>query len=148
LEARKFKFLYIPCEPGGDIGVMSNGSGMIMSCIDLISNGGMHVGAALDLGGGATSDRIREAVRIILSNPSIHSLFINIFGGITRCDEVADGVRLAVEGLPPEKLVIVRFEGTNKDRGLEIIGSIRGNVISVEGLREGVRELDARRAAV
>lgn len=145
LEARKFKFLYIPCEAGGNIAVMSNGSGMIMSCIDLISKSGMTVGAVLDLGGGATADRIQEAIRIILSNQSIKALFINIFGGITRCDEVAAGVKLAAEKLPVEKLVIVRFEGTNKEKGLEILSSIKGNVVSVDGLREGVKELDARR---
>lgn len=145
LEARKFNFLYIPCEDEGNIAVMSNGSGMIMSCIDLISIRGMKVGAALDLGGGATADRIREAIRIILSNNKVKALFINIFGGITRCDEVASGVKLAMEGMTEEKLVIVRFEGTNKEKGLEILSSINGNVVSADGLIEGVRELDARR---
>lgn len=145
LEARKFRFLYIPCETDGNIGVMSNGSGMIMSCIDLISKQGMKVGAALDLGGGATADRIQEAIRIILENKNIKALFINIFGGITRCDEVAAGVKLAMEKLSAEKLIIVRFEGTNKEKGLEILRSIKGNVVSVDGLREGVKELDARR---
>ena len=145
LEARKFRFLYIPCEPDGDVVVMSNGSGMIMSCIDLISQKGMKVGAALDLGGGATADRIKEAIRIILSNPKIKKLFINIFGGITRCDEVASGVKLAVEELAEDKLILVRFEGTNKEKGMEILGSIQGNVVAVDGLREGVQELDARK---
>ena len=145
LEARNFRFLYIPCEPDGDVAVMSNGSGMIMSCIDLISQKGMEVGAALDLGGGATADRIKEAIRIILSNPKIEKLFINIFGGITRCDEVASGVKLAVEELEENKLILVRFEGTNKEKGMEILGSIKGNVVAVDGLREGVQELDARK---
>ena len=88
LEARKFNFLYIPCEVDGNIAVMSNGSGMIMSCIDLISKQGMKVGVGFDLGGGATAERIAEAVRIVLSNKNIKALFITIFGGITRCDEV------------------------------------------------------------
>ncbi len=145
LEARKFRFLYIPCEPDGNVAVMSNGSGMIMSCIDLISQKEMKVGAALDLGGGATADRIKEAIRIILSNPKIKMLFINIFGGITRCDEVASGVKLAVEEATGDKLILVRFEGTNKEKGMEILGSIQGNVVAVDGLREGVQELDARK---
>lgn len=145
LEAREFGFLYINCEAGGSIGVMSNGSGMIMSCIDLISRQGMRVGAALDLGGGATSDRIREAIRIILSNERIKGLLISIFGGITRCDEVAAGIKLALEKLTEEKLVIVRFEGTNKETGLEILQTIRGSVIAVNDLEEGVKELGARR---
>lgn len=145
LEARKFRFLYIPCEPDGDVAVMSNGSGMIMSCIDLISQKGMQVGAALDLGGGATADRIKEAIRIILSNTKIKKLFINIFGGITRCDEVASGVQLAVDELATDKLILVRFEGTNKEKGMEILEAIQGNVVAVDGLREGVQELDARK---
>lgn len=145
LEARKFRFLYIPCDVDGNVGVMSNGSGMIMSCIDLITRQGMKVGAALDLGGGATADRIQEAIRIILSNPNIKALFINIFGGITRCDEVAQGVKLAMEKISGNKLVLVRFEGTNKEKGTEILNSIEGNVIQVNGLREGVNELDSRK---
>lgn len=145
LEARKFRFLYIPCDAEGTVAVMSNGSGMIMSCIDLITQKGMKVGAALDLGGGATSDRIQEAIRIILSNPHIRALFINIFGGITRCDEVAQGVKLAMEKLSTEKIILVRFEGTNKEIGTAILRSIEGNVIQVDGLREGVNELDSRK---
>lgn len=150
LEARKFRFLYIPCDSDGTVAVMSNGSGMIMSCIDLITQQGMKVGAALDLGGGATADRIQEAIRIILSNPNIRALFINIFGGITRCDEVAQGVRYAMEMLSAkntddQKIIIVRFEGTNKEKGTEILRSIEGNVVQVEGLREGVNELESRK---
>lgn len=145
LEARKFKFLYIPCEAEGSVAVMSNGSGMIMSCIDLISKQGMKVGAALDLGGGAIADRIKDAIRIVLSNEKIKALFINIFGGITRCDEVAGGVKLAIEAQSVEKLIIVRFEGTNKDKGLEILRGIKGNVVYADGLQEGVKELNARR---
>lgn len=145
LEARKFKFLYIPCENDGNIAVMSNGSGMIMSCIDLISKQGMKVGAALDLGGGATSERIAEAIRIILSNNNIKALFISIFGGITRCDEVANGLKIAMEKEQGEKTVVIRVEGTNKDLGLEIIKNIKGQVISVDGIKEGVFELAKRR---
>lgn len=145
LEARKSGLLYIPCDPEGNIAVMSNGSGMIMSCIDLISKNGMKVCAALDLGGGATSGKIQEAVRIILANPDVKALFINIFGGITRCDEVASGVRLVTESRVTDQQLIVRLEGTNKDKGLEILSSVAGKVISVDGLRDGVRELYAWR---
>ena len=106
-EARKFNFLYIPLKDKGDISVMSNGSGMLMSCIDLITNTGADVRAALDLGGGATSDRIDGAIKIVFKEKNTRYLFISIFGGITRCDEVARGVKLAVEeGLPGRKIVI------------------------------------------
>ena len=148
LDARKSGLLYIPCDPEGNIAVMSNGSGMIMSCIDLISKQGMKVCAALDLGGGATSGKIQEAVRIILANPDVKALFINIFGGITRCDEVASGVKLVTESLVTDQQLIVRLEGTNKDQGLAILASVPGRVISVDGLREGVRELQAWRMKV
>lgn len=146
LRARKFNFLYIPCEPNGDIAVMSNGSGMIMSCIDLITKAGMSVGAALDLGGGATAERIAEAVSIVLSNPQINALFINIFGGITRCDEVAGGVKTAMEKLDMQKLIVFRAEGTNKEAGLEIIRSIPANIVTVDGIRAGVKALADWRA--
>lgn len=139
-EAENFKFLYIPCDEDGDIAVMSNGSGMIMSCIDMISKNGMSVIASLDMGGGATSDRIKEAIRIILSDEKTKVLFINIFGGITRCDEVAMGIRLALEAAVTKKPIIVRFEGTNKDLGLKILESLE-EVTYVPGLLEGVGEL-------
>ena len=143
-EARSFKFLYIPIEQGGNIAVMSNGSGMVMSCIDLITKAGMTVGAALDLGGGATADRIKEAVRIVLSNPDIDTLFISIFGGITRCDEVAGGIKMALEAQTEDKTVVVRMEGTNKQQGLDIIGQVRGNIHSVGSIPEGVAALRER----
>lgn len=145
LEARKFDFLYIPCDPEGSIAVMSNGSGMIMSCIDLISKQDLKVGVALDLGGGATAGRIAEAIRIVLADSRIKALFINIFGGITRCDEVAGGVKTAVEQLSGGQPILVRFEGTNKEQGLQILASAKGPVVPVDGLAEGVRALVARR---
>lgn len=144
-EARSFNFLYIPVEAEGNIAVMSNGSGMLMSCIDLISQRGMKVGAALDLGGGATAERIKEAVRIILSSEKINTLFISIFGGITRCDEVAAGVKMALEQLVSSKRVVIRIEGTNKEKGLEIVKSMGESVVAVEGIPQGVYALCAWR---
>lgn len=136
-EADSFNFLYIPCDPEGDVVVMSNGSGMLMSCIDHLARKGRKVAAVLDLGGGATSDRIRHAVRILFSTPGAKQLFINIFGGITRCDEVAGGIHLAVTEDGVTHPVVVRFEGTNKDKGLEIIHDLT-NVIYADGLISGV----------
>ena len=144
IEARSFRFLYIPMEEDGNIAVMSNGSGMLMSCIDLISKAGMKVGAALDLGGGATADRIKDAVRIVLSNEKINTLFICIFGGITRCDEVAQGVKLALENQKETKTVVMRMEGTNKEEGVKIVTSIGDNVVTVNGIPAGVKALAER----
>lgn len=148
-EAAEFNFLYIPIEEGGSIAVTSNGSGMMMSCIDLISKEGMKVGAGLDLGGGATAERIKEAIRILFSTPGVKAVLINIFGGITRCDEVAGGVKLAFEEHPElkDKIVVIRMEGTNKETGKEIIDSIKGvDIVMVPGLRESVQALVERRA--
>ena len=88
----------------------------------MIAKNGMKVGAVLDLGGGATKERISEAMRILFSTPGVKAVLINIFGGITRCDEVAGGVRLAMEHHSLDgKLIVVRMEGTNKDKGVEIL---------------------------
>lgn len=140
LEARHFDFLYIPINNEGNIAVISNGSGMIMSSIDLITERGMTVTCALDLGGGATADRIKESLRIVASNPLVDTIFINIFGGITRCDEIAKGVENGVELIGKTKLVI-RLEGTNKEKGLEIINSVSGSVEMAAGLKNGVEIL-------
>lgn len=140
LDARNFDFLYIPVKDEGNIAVISNGSGMIMSSIDLITKRGMTVTSALDLGGGATADRIKEALRIIASNPRVDTIFINIFGGITRCDEIANGIKGAMESLKDTTLV-TRLEGTNKEQGLEIIGSVEGKIRMADGLKEGVEIL-------
>jgi succinyl-CoA synthetase beta subunit len=145
-EAADFDFLYIPIEQGGNIAVMSNGSGMLMSCIDLISQKGMKVGGALDLGGGATADRIKEAVRIALKDEHIDMLFISIFGGITRCDEVAGGVQMALEAMSETKTVIIRIEGTNKSEGLKIIEGMGERVIAAASIPQGVQALYERSA--
>jgi succinyl-CoA synthetase beta subunit len=124
---------------------MSNGSGMIMSCIDSLSDRGLRVRAALDLGGGATADRIARGVSLLLDDAHTRALFINIFGGITRCDEVARGVAGALAERPGDgRPVIVRFEGTNKQEGVAILGDIPG-VQYVEGLSQGVDALCERR---
>lgn len=123
VKARKWDFLYIPIDDAGNIGVVSNGSGMIMSTIDLISKKGDTVSCALDLGGGATADRVKEAILIVFSNPKVELLFVNIFGGITRCNEIAGGIRMALEQVEG-KTVVVRMEGTNREAGVEIIESI------------------------
>jgi succinyl-CoA synthetase beta subunit len=145
IEARKFNFLYIPLDTEGDIAVASNGSGMLMSCIDLITKNGMKACAALDLGGGATSERIAQAVKTIFKNKGTDYLFISIFGGITRCDEVAMGVKLAIEDGLRDKTVILRLEGTNKAEALKISQGIDGNVIDVKSISEGVITLKSRR---
>lgn len=140
IAARKYDFLYIPIRDNGKIGVISNGSGMIMSSIDLITQKGMEVSCALDLGGGATADRVKEAIEIVLANDDVEVLLINIFGGITRCDEIANGLKLAGDSVGDKK-VIIRVEGTNKEAGLEIIHSMKDTVVSADSILEGVDKL-------
>ncbi len=141
-EAREHGFHYVSVDDEGEIGVMSNGSGMMMSCIDLISKKGMKVGAALDLGGGATSERIKHAVRIMLANNRINSLFICVFGGITRCDEVAKGAVLAME-LPEAKgkKLMMRLEGTNRQEAADIIAGSGLPIQQANGIPEAVELL-------
>ena len=139
--ARKFNFLYLPVKDKGDVSVMSNGSGMLMSCIDLITKDRIEVRSALDLGGGATSERIAEAVNIVFKNRSIKYLFISIFGGITRCDEVAGGVKLALKENAKDKNIIIRLEGTNKDKALKILDEIGQSVVSADSIIDGVTKL-------
>lgn len=146
-EARAYKFLYVPCDESGDTAVMSNGSGMIMTTMDRLAAKGIKTCVGFDLGGGATSDRIAEAVRIVTTNPNVKNLFINIFGGITRCDEVAGGIANIFPKLNSDVCIVIRMEGTNKDIGLKIIESLGNNVIAVDGIDSGVDTLVQRRAS-
>ncbi|MDR2552531.1 MAG: ADP-forming succinate--CoA ligase subunit beta [Treponema sp.] len=142
IEARKVNFLFIPVEEEGDIAVMSNGSGMLMSCIDLITQRGMRIHAALDLGGGATADRITEAVRIMLCRPQVSTVFICIFGGITRCDEVAKGAVAAMQSDAARgKQLILRMEGTNKDEAAKIVAASGLPITVAEGIPNSVEAI-------
>jgi len=136
VEAEKHNFLYIPLDEAGSLAVISNGSGMLMSMIDLLSKNGIKTACALDLGGGATKERICEAVRIVFETPGVDLLFVSVFGGITRCDEVAGGIGMAMEKLA-DKLIIIRMEGTNKDEGLKITSRIP-NAVRAEDIIEGI----------
>lgn len=147
VEARKCRFLYIPIEAGGRVAVMSNGSGMIMSCIDLLSKESVSVGAVLDLGGGATTDRVTEGIGIVFKNPDIRVLFVNIFGGITRCDEIAGGIIGALKHLDPACTLVARMEGTHKEEGLAMLEPAGDRVVQVDNIREGVAAVKERMGA-
>jgi succinyl-CoA synthetase beta subunit len=139
IEARRVNFHFVSMEAAGTVGVMSNGSGMLMSCIDLISKKGMKVHAALDLGGGATADRIAEAVRIMLMQPRIETVFICIFGGITRCDEVAKGACTAMtKAEAAGKRLILRMEGTNKENAARIVAESGLPIVAAEDIPKAV----------
>ncbi|MDR2246685.1 MAG: acetate--CoA ligase family protein [Treponema sp.] len=145
IEARKVNFHFVPMAEEGAIGVMSNGSGMLMSCIDLIAQKGMKVHAALDLGGGATAERIFRAVAIMFSRERIGTVFICIFGGITRCDEVARGacaamVQAGAQAGPGRaaKQLVLRMEGTNKEAATRIVAESGLPIAVAEGIPKSV----------
>ncbi|MGE4484021.1 MAG: ADP-forming succinate--CoA ligase subunit beta [Oscillospiraceae bacterium] len=140
-EARGYGLHFVPLDDNGTIGIMSNGSGMMMSCLDLITQRGMSVGECMDQGGGATRDKLKEAVRIMFLGKNINVVLVYIFGGITRCDEVAMGIKMALEEQPADKKVVVRIEGTNKEQAMEIIATMGDRVVAVDNVPGAVDAL-------
>lgn len=121
-EANNAGFSYIKLS--GQIGCMVNGAGLAMTTMDMTTlYGGEHIGPAnfLDIGGGARSDKVALGLRLILSDPDVQCILLNIFGGITRCDEVARGIISAYEQIQPNLPIILRLQGTNAQEGLRII---------------------------
>ena len=109
-------------ELDGDIGIIGNGAGLTMATMDLVHAFGGRPANFLDIGGGASADVMRRAVELLLEFPKAKKIFINIFGGITRCDEVARGIVEAVKGLGgPKKPIVVRLSGTNEEEGRKIL---------------------------
>ncbi|MEM3926456.1 MAG: ADP-forming succinate--CoA ligase subunit beta [Desulfurococcaceae archaeon] len=117
--ARELGFSYV--ELDGDIGVISNGAGLTMATMDLILYHGGKPLNFLDIGGGASKDRVKEAVKLMLMHPKTRVLLINIFGGITRCDEVARGIIEAINETNVNKPIVVRLLGTNEEEGKKIL---------------------------
>jgi succinyl-CoA synthetase beta subunit len=117
--AKKHGFSYV--ELDGDIGIICNGAGLTMATMDLVAYYGGKPANFLDIGGGASRERVREAVKILLENERVKVLLINIFGGITRCDEVARGIVEAVDETRSNKPIIIRLLGTNEEEGRRIL---------------------------
>ncbi|MGH2405483.1 MAG: ADP-forming succinate--CoA ligase subunit beta [bacterium] len=124
-------------ELAGDIAIVGNGAGLVMSTLDMIAHFGGRPANFLDVGGGATTENMAQAMRIVLRKPGIRSLFINIFGGITRCDDIAR----AIAAQPPTVPMAVRLTGTNEDEGRRILqdAGIRASVDPEAAAREAVR---------
>jgi len=118
-EARKFGLSYVKLD--GDIGCMVNGAGLAMATMDVIKNLGGEPANFLDVGGGAPAEKVAAALQIILSDPNVRSVMLNIFGGITRCDEVARGILIALEGVKREVPMVIRLVGTNEEEGRQIL---------------------------
>jgi succinyl-CoA synthetase beta subunit len=123
----------------GDIGCMVNGAGLAMATMDLIQLSGGRPANFLDVGGGATADSVAEAFRIILADPNVKSVLINIFGGIVRCDLIAEGIIQAVTQVGVKVPVVVRLEGTNAQQGRERLAQSGLAILAANDLTEAAR---------
>jgi len=120
----------------GNIGCMVNGAGLAMATMDLIKLHGGEPANFLDVGGGTTAERVAEAFKIILSDPGVKAILVNIFGGIVRCDLIAEGIVNAVREVETKVVVVVRLEGTNVDQGRTILDQSGLEISSATGLTE------------
>jgi len=139
LEASKYDLNYIALD--GEIGCMVNGAGLAMATMDIIKLYGAEPANFLDVGGGATKEKVTEAFKIITSDPQVKGILVNIFGGIMRCDVIAEGVVAAVKEVGLQVPLVVRLEGTNVEKGKEIIGQSGLNVIAADDLKDGAEKI-------
>jgi len=116
---RKYGISYVKLD--GEIGCMVNGAGLAMATMDIIKLAGGSPANFLDIGGGAKADKVAAALRIILSDPNVRAVLLNIFGGITRCDEVARGILEALKEVPTDVPMVARLVGTNEGEGRTLL---------------------------
>ena len=139
LEASKYDLNYIALD--GEIGCMVNGAGLAMATMDIIKLYGAEPANFLDVGGGATKEKVTEAFKIITSDPNVQGILVNIFGGIMRCDVIAEGVVAAVKEVGLKVPLVVRLEGTNVEAGNKIINSSGLDVIAANNLKDGAEKI-------
>jgi succinyl-CoA synthetase beta subunit len=139
--AREWDLNYISLD--GDIGCMVNGAGLAMATMDLIKLCGGEPANFLDVGGGTTKERVSEAFKIILSDENVKGILINIFGGIVRCDLIAEGIIAAVEETHVDVPVVVRLEGNNAERGSRLLSESDVNIIAASGLTDAAEKIVA-----
>jgi len=125
----------------GNIGCMVNGAGLAMATMDVVKLHGGLPANFLDVGGGTTAARVAEAFKIILSDDKVRAVLVNIFGGIVRCDLIAEGIITAVKELGLEVPVVVRLEGTNAEKGREMLSTSGLNLIAAAGLTEAAQKV-------
>ena len=141
LEASKYDLNYIALD--GEIGCMVNGAGLAMATMDIIKLYGAEPANFLDVGGGATKEKVSEAFKIITSDPKVKGILVNIFGGIMRCDVIAEGVVAAVKDVGLKVPLVVRLEGTNVEKGKEIVNGSGLDVIAADDLKDGAQKIVA-----
>ncbi|WP_170333350.1 ADP-forming succinate--CoA ligase subunit beta [Ruegeria arenilitoris] len=139
LEASKYDLNYIALD--GEIGCMVNGAGLAMATMDIIKLYGAEPANFLDVGGGATKEKVTEAFKIITSDENVKGILVNIFGGIMRCDVIAEGVVAAVKEVGLKVPLVVRLEGTNVEKGKEIINTSGLDVIAADNLKDGAEKI-------
>ena len=137
-QATKAGLNYIKLD--GDIGCMVNGAGLAMSTMDIIKLHGGEPANFLDVGGGATADQVSEGFRIILSDPEVKAIFVNIFGGIMRCDFIAEGIITAAKEIELDVPLIVRLAGTNVDLGKKMLSESGLDLITADDMDRGARK--------
>ena len=141
IEASKHDLAYVALD--GNIGCMVNGAGLAMSTMDIIKLYGAEPANFLDVGGGANKERVTAAFKIITADPNVKGILVNIFGGIMRCDVIAEGVVAAVKEVGLQVPLVVRLEGTNVARGKRIIDNSGLNVISADDLDDAAQKIVA-----
>ena len=139
LRAGKSDLAYVKLD--GNIGCMVNGAGLAMSTMDIIKHYGAEPANFLDVGGGATKEKVTEAFKIITSDPAVQGILVNIFGGIMQCDVIAEGVLAAVEETGLKVPLVVRLEGTNVEKGKAIIDGSDLDVIAANDLDDAARKI-------
>jgi len=141
VEASKFGLNYIKLD--GTVGCMVNGAGLAMGTMDIIKYAGGSPANFLDVGGGAQAEQIKNALRIILSDPSVKAILINIFGGILRCDILATGVVAAAQDLGIKVPIVIRMEGTNVEQGIKILKDSGFNFTIADGMKDAADKVVA-----
>ncbi|MEN2787787.1 ADP-forming succinate--CoA ligase subunit beta [Sphingomonas qilianensis] len=141
LEASKYDLAYIKLD--GDIGCMVNGAGLAMATMDIIKLNGMFPANFLDVGGGATTEKVTAAFKIILSDPAVKGILVNIFGGIMKCDIIADGIVAAAKEVNLSVPLVVRLEGTNVEEGKRILSNSGLAIVPANDLGDAARKIVA-----
>jgi succinyl-CoA synthetase beta subunit len=142
VEASKFSLNYIKLE-GGNVGCMVNGAGLAMATMDIIKLAGGGPANFLDVGGGANAEQIRNAFRILMSDSEVKAVLINIFGGILRCDVLAEGVIAAVRELHVKIPVVIRMKGNNEEKGKQMLRDSGLNFTTADDMKEAARRVVA-----
>jgi len=145
VRASEYDLNYVTMD--GNIGCMVNGAGLAMATMDVIALNGGSPANFLDVGGGATKERVTEAFKLILSSDKVKAIFVNIFGGIVRCDMIAEGIIAAVKEVDVKVPVVVRLEGTNVEAGKKLLAESGLAITPADDINDGAKKVVAAVAA-